>query len=239
MADLLRILNIGNTHVQAFDSAGPELLAPAGCFDTADLDPRREAALHPALAVASVVPDLTRQFRELGAFVVSGRGSLPFTPSALDLSTVGADRIANAAALLTGPLPAISIDFGTAIDIEYVTADRQFAGGAILPGRLLLRRSLHDHTAQLPLIPLSDALPGLPGLNTVDALRIGTDRAALGAVRDLIREWRELCATADLRVIACGGDRHFFLKHLDGMTDGGDDFTIRGIRQLWDFHHAR
>jgi len=239
VAELLRILNIGNTHVQAFDSTGPDVLIPAGCFETADFDPRREAAFHPALAVASVVPDLTRRLREAGAFVVSGRESLPFARSALDLTTVGADRIANAAALLTGPLPAISIDFGTAIDIEYVTADRQFAGGAILPGRLLLRRALHDHTAQLPLIPLSDTLPGLPGLNTVDALRIGTDRAALGAVRELIREWRTLCAPAALRVIACGGDRHFFLKHLDGMTDGGDDFTIRGIRQLWDFHHAR
>jgi len=239
VADLLRILNIGNTHVQAFDSTGPDVLIPAGSLDTADFDPRREAADHPALAVASVVPAMTERLRELGAFVISGRDPLPFARSALDLTTVGADRIANAAALLTGPLPAISIDFGTAIDIEYVTADHQFAGGAILPGRQLLRSALHDHTAQLPLIPLSDTLPALPGLNTVDALRIGTDRAALGAVRELIREWRRLCAPADLRVVACGGDRHFFLKNLDGMTDGGDDFTIRGIRKLWDFHHAR
>ena len=31
----------------------------------------------------------------------------------------------------------------------------------------------------------------------------------------------------------CGGDRHFFLKHLD-LEDGGDDFTLRGIRKIWE-----
>ena len=238
MAETLHILNIGNTHVQAFDSPDPGTLIPAGFFSTSDFDPAAVRSYLPRLAVASVVPRLTAALRDAGAFVVSGGMKLPFAPSPLDLSTVGADRIANAVALLDGPLPALSIDFGTAIDFEYVTADRQFSGGAILPGRSLLRNALHDHTAQLPLIPLSDELPALPGSNTADALRIGTDRAAVGAIRDLIREWRELCAPAPLRVVACGGDRHFFLKFIDGMTDGGEHFTIRGIRKLWDWHHA-
>lgn len=239
MADLLRILNVGNTHVQVFDSDGQDSFRPAGIFPTADFDFRQEARFVPALAAASVVPAVTAELRRLGAWVITGDMPLPFAPSELDLSTVGADRIANAAALLDGPLPAVSIDFGTAVTIEFVTENRQFAGGAILPGRMLLRKSLHDHTAQLPLIELSDSVPSLPGLNTVDAMRIGTDRAILGAIRELIREWRELCAPAPLRVAACGGDRKFFLNHLDGMDDGGDHFTIRGIRNLWDWHHAR
>ena len=238
MADPLLILNIGNTHVQLFESPDPGTFLPAGIFSTPDFEPDRFRRDLPRLAAASVVPRLTAGLRDAGAFVISGAMKLPFAPSPLDLSTVGADRIANAAALLDGPLPAISIDFGTAIDIEYVTEDRQFSGGAILPGRTLLRNALHDHTAQLPLIPLSDELPVLPGLNTADALRIGTDRAAAGAVRELIREWRQLCAPAPLRVVACGGDRHFFLKNINGMTDGGDHFTVRGIRKLWDWHHA-
>jgi len=203
-----------------------------------DFDFRQEEKFLPALAVSSVVPALTEKLRKMGAWVVSGNMPLPFAPSDLDFSTVGADRIANAAALLDGPLPAISIDFGTAVTIEYVTADRQFAGGAILPGRVLLRKSLHDHTAQLPLIELSGTVAGLPGRNTAEAIRIGTDRAILGAVRSLIGDWQELCSPAQLRVTACGGDRQFFLDHIDGMDDGGDTFTICGIRKLWDRHHA-
>ena len=239
MADFLRILNIGNTHVQVFDSGGTDSFAAAGCFPTAGFDWAKEAAFIPALAVSSVVPELTEKLRRMGAFIISGNLPLPFSPSELDLSTVGADRIANAAALLDGPLPAISVDFGTAITIEYVTADRQFAGGAILPGRMLLRKALHDHTAQLPLIPLSGQVPGLPGKNTVDAIRIGTDGGVLGAVQELLRQWREICSPNPLRIMACGGDRKFFLNRLDGMTDGTDLFTVRGIRKLWDEYHAR
>jgi len=238
VADFLRILNIGNTHVQIFDSAGPDSFVRTGVVPVADFDPGREIRFLPDLAVSSVVPALTAEFRKLGAFVVSGAMKLPFAPSELDFSTVGADRIANAAALLDGALPALSIDFGTAVTFEFVTAARQFAGGAILPGRTLLRQALHDYTAQLPLIPLFDTLPVLPGENTVDAMRIGTDGAAAAAVRDLIRQWQNQCTSSALRVIACGGDRKFFLNHVQGMSDGGDDFTIRGIRKLWELRHA-
>ena len=238
MAGFLRILNIGNTHVQVFDSSGPDLFVSGERFPTAGFDPQGQAPFLSDLAVASVVPALTESFRRMGAFIVSGSINLPFAPSGLDLSSVGADRLANAAALLDGPLPALSIDFGTAITFEYVTKTRQFAGGAILPGRMLLRQALHDHTAQLPLLPLYDAVPPLPGTNTADAMRIGTDGAVIGAVRSLIDQWKSLCAAGSLRIIACGGDRSFFLNHLDGLSDGGDFFTVRGIRQLWEYHHA-
>ena len=238
MADFLRILNIGNTHVQVFDSNGPDSFSSAGVCPTADFDFRQEEKFLPFLAVSSVVPSLSSKLQEMGAWVISGNMPLPFAPSDLDLSTIGADRLANAAALLDGPLPAISIDFGTAITIEFVTENRQFAGGAILPGRMLLRQSLHDHTAQLPLIALSDTVPDLPGRNTADAMRIGPDRAILGSIRELIRDWRKHCSPSALRVTACGGDRRFFLNHINEMDDGGDMFTIRGIRKLWEHDHA-
>ena len=238
MDHFLRILNIGNTHVQVFGSPRSGEFVRGERFPSADFDPQTQAQYLPALAVSSVVPALTVQFQQLGAFIVSGKMKLPFEPSGLDLSTVGADRLANAAALLDGPLPALSIDFGTAITFEYVTRDRQFAGGAILPGRMLLRQALHDHTAQLPLLPLYDVIPPLPGQNTVDAMRIGTDGGAIGAVRSFIDQWKNLCAAEPLRIAACGGDRAFFLNHLEGVTDGGDFFTVSGIRRLWEFDHA-
>lgn len=236
--NMLRILNIGNTHIQVIDSDGEGFILretlPSCRFDSLP-----EELFNCPLAVSSVVPALTEKIRQRGAFVISARQPLPFKVSGLDISTVGADRLANAAALLDGPLPALAIDFGTAITFEYVTAEREFAGGAILPGRILLRKALHDYTAQLPLIPLQEETAAIPGQNTVNAMRIGTDSASLGAVRELIREWRGLCQPQSLRITACGGDRKFFLKYLDGLTDGGDFFTIRGIRRLWEYsHHA-
>lgn len=228
----LRILNIGNTHIQSFLSEGTDSYSFEKEFSTPECTELPQCWLKEPLAAASVVPRFTRKLSSQGIFVVSRTAPLPFTPSELDLSTVGADRFANAAALLDGILPAISIDFGTAITIEYVTAQKQFCGGAILPGRTLVRKALFDYTAQLPLLELSNELPQIPGLNTADAMRIGTDMGLVEAVRGLILRWKNLGVK---RIVACGGDRFYFLKYIDSMEDGGDYFTIRGIRKLWEF----
>jgi type III pantothenate kinase len=131
-------------------------------------------------------------------------------------------------------LPAVSIDFGTCITAEVVDARKRFLGGAIFPGRLLLRRSLNLYTSKLPFVELADELPPCPGANTADAIRAGTDAAAADAVAGfLARLGKRLgCRPA---VYACGGDRAFFLHlpELAGMTDGGDDFTPRGVELLF------
>ena len=93
MADPLHILNVGNTHVQLFESPDPESLIPAGIFSTPDFDPDMVRKYLPRLAAASVVPRLTEALRKAGAFVISGAVKLPFAPSPLDLTTVGADRL--------------------------------------------------------------------------------------------------------------------------------------------------
>src|SRR5258708_12056148 len=49
--------------------------------------------------------------------------------------TIGADRLANAAAVaaLYG-CPAIVVDFGTAVTFDIISADRKYIGGVIAPG---------------------------------------------------------------------------------------------------------
>lgn len=232
----LRILNIGNTHIQVIDSDGPGVFRSVGTFATAEFDTISNDICGNGipLAVSSVVPRLTEKMRTRDALIISGKMRLPFLSPQMDNTTVGADRIANAAALLNGPLPALSIDFGTAVTFEFVTEQGFFDGGAILPGRTLLRKSLHDYTAQLPLVPLSVNLPSIPARNTVDAIRAGTDLALIGSVKELTENFRQYAETSSLRVVACGGDRGFFLNHLKGMEDGGDFFTALGIRTLWE-----
>lgn len=231
---LLRILNIGNTHIHSILSEGRDSFSHECVLDTARCLALKEEWAKEPLAVSSVVPRMTELCRKTSCFIVSADNKLPFAPSELDLSTVGADRLANAAALLQGVLPAICVDFGTAITLEYVTSSGAFSGGAILPGRALMRKSLHDHTGLLPELPLYESVPDIPGLNTVDALRIGVDHTLVAGVRSLVEEFRALGVK---RVVACGGDRHFFLQYLEGMEDGGEFFTVRGIRMLWEYNY--
>ena len=200
----LTILNIGNTHVHVFDSLPDGSIVRRIVLATPDFmkttaiwieNPRQTIA-------ASVVPAVTEILRSSGVFVVSPKMTFPFSVRKLDLSTVGADRLANAAQLTDGKLPAVCIDFGTAVTFEVVTEDREFAGGAIMPGRMLLRRSLNDYTAQLPLIGITDLIPAVPGSNTVDAMLIGTDLAAVGAVREILVSLEKLFPAGTLRRVA-------------------------------------
>ena len=228
-----RLFNVGNTHVQIADLCSG-MIHPVAKVPTSEFHPEKFAA--PEMAAASVVPALEELLRHAGALIVSPN----FARGPVDLSlmktpeTLGADRLANAAALiLSGPLPAMCIDFGTAINLEFVDSKRRMRGGAILPGRLLLRRALHDYTAKLPLTELRSDIPGFPGNNTVDAIDIGVDAGALGAVREVLARMEKQFAGESIRRVACGGDAPFFLRELPGFEFADDTFTLRGIAGIW------
>ncbi|MBS0201718.1 MAG: type III pantothenate kinase [Planctomycetes bacterium] len=107
---------------------------------------------------------------------------------------VGLDRLLNAVAVnAIRPLSraAIVIDSGTATTVDYVSAEGEFCGGAILPGMELSAKALHQYTALLPLLPVQElarTAPIAPGRNTRDAIRNGLFWGQVGAIRELIRQ---------------------------------------------------
>ena len=226
-------LNIGNTHTQilTIDDSGQSIrTVPTADFDPASL-PRGAG-----IAAACVVAEKMDALRAHGVRLATPEAASKFVDfSAVDASTLGQDRIANAVYLAEkGPLPAVSLDFGTCITAEVVDAQNRFLGGAIFPGRILTRRALNLYTSKLPPVDLANDLPLCPAANTVDAIRMGTDAAAIDAVAGFLARLEKVlgCRPA---VYACGGDRAFFLHapELAGMTDGGDDFTLRGVERLF------
>jgi type III pantothenate kinase len=106
---------------------------------------------------------------------------------------VGTDRLLKAVAanvLRSSGSPMIVVDSGTATTVDWITSEGEFAGGAIFPGLALSAKSLHDHTAQLPLIDFRqmDHAPAVIGRETVSALASGLFWAHVGAVRELIQQ---------------------------------------------------
>ena len=226
-----RLFNIGNTHVLTAELEESGEISGFFQYDTKGFDP--EKLLSERMAVVSVVPEWEHYFRDRGAFLLDSGSCSPV----LSLSkmgtpeTIGADRIANAIALLsTGRVPAVCIDCGTAITFEYVDSESCLCGGAILPGRKLLRNVLHDYTAKLPLIPMFDNIPDVPGRNTVEAIRVGTDLGAIGAVREILERLR--VSAPDLRVVFCGGDAGFFQPYFPGSECCDSSFTLQGLAYL-------
>ena len=155
--------------------------------------------------------------------------------SLVDTSTLGADRVANAiAAAEYYPLPAAVIDCGTAVTLEVIDGMFRFAGGAIAPGRRLLRQALANGTAQLPEIPLTDFIPGDIGRNTVDAIRFGVDAGIVGVVREWLRILQK--KYSGLTVILTGGDAGFLAPEFSEAVVADDKFTLHGIRIAGGFY---
>ncbi len=219
------IVNIGNTHVRIGTEKiptaefRPEMIPPGPC------------------AVSSVVPKVTEQIRASRPDVFWITKNTPNIPdlSLVEADKLGADRIANAAKLLLdGILPAMTVDCGTAVNCEIVDESGVYRGGAILPGRLLLRKALNLFTAQLPVFPLYDDLPDFPGRTSVTDLRWGTDGMLIAGIREIIEKARAAFPGKKLRVVVCGGDCDFVLRHIPGLERGGADFTENGIRMLYE-----
>ena len=228
---MLNVINIGNTNVQTAVYSG-------GIFYDFRVTPTKEftAGLpdngFPA-AVASVVPELNRLFDENRTLFVSDGIKLGYSfAENVVSSTIGADRLANASALLDLGVPAVCIDAGTAVTFETLNSDGEFAGGAIMPGRSLMREALYSFTAQLPKVPISPVIPEM-GKNTADAVAMGVDRGLIGAVKEICSE---LAAGADRRIVVTGGDADFILKYFPAAEPADKFFTLRGIVRIWELN---
>ena len=229
--ELTVILNIGNTYSRPalWDGERFELLPR---IETARLTQDSLPAGLPIVA-ATVVPALkTRLASDRIRFIDSRNcgNSVDFTQ--VDCSTLGADRVANAIALAHfGGLPAIAVDCGTAITLEIVDAERIFRGGAIAPGRRLMRHALAAGTAQLPEIPFSTELPVRAGSGTVETIRFGVDRGAVGLVRELVEAAAgPYGGVSAVRIAATGGDAPYFAAALPFLELAPEEFTHHGIR---------
>ena len=222
------LLDIGNTHTVLAEYAPGSGIGPLSTFDTATFT----AGALPAgeIAAVSVVPGVRKRLAEREIFFLdasNSRGKVDFTE--VDCSTLGADRAANAEALAAYyPLPGIVIDCGTAVTMELVDENKVFRGGAIAPGRTLMRRILASGTAQLPELPLSQTIPEDIGAGTRNTIAFGVDRGCIGMIREFIAVAGEKHNIVS--VVLTGGDAPFFLPAFPDAIVPGSDFTLRGLR---------
>ena len=100
--------------------------------------------------------------------------ALPFQVNYGTRTTLGADRVAavaGASALFPGEALLV-VDSGTALTIDATDKAGNFMGGNISPGMNMRFRSLHELTAQLPLVDDGGDIPAF-GTDTATAIRSG------------------------------------------------------------------
>lgn len=126
---------------------------------------------------------------------------------------VGLDRLANVVAvnrLRRAGEPAIIIDLGTALKVDYVSAAGAFAGGSIMLGLATTARALHEFTDLLPLVEVSEPPPAL-GKSTTGAIQSGLYWGAIGAVKELVAQ---LSGDRDTEIFLTGGAGPLFANVL-------------------------
>ncbi len=139
---------------------------------------------------------------------VSARLALPFAMAYATPETLGADRIAAAAAAwhLAGGRPVVVVDAGTAVTLDAVDVRDGlpvYLGGAIAPGPELLATSLARGTGALPHVSFGGPTLAV-GDSTVEAIRTGIAGLLAGGVSLLLAE-TSAALSAPPVVVATGG----------------------------------
>jgi len=144
--------------------------------------------------------------------------------------SIGADRLANAAAAVRlGRLPAIVIDFGTAVTFDVIDAKGCYLGGIIAPGLPTAATALHERTALLPLTRVKKIKSSV-GKSTQEAIQIGLLLGAVGLAREAVnRITKETFKGKKPYVIATGGDAELVARL---TTQGGGSNIIDHVDPL-------
>ena len=144
---------------------------------------------------------------------------------------LGADRLVNAvAAHLRLGGPCISVDFGTAMTYDVVSAEGEYIGGVIAPGVEISLDALTSRGAKLPRIDLA-APRSVIGKGTVDAIRSGIVFGFAAQVDGIITRIRDELGT-QAPTIATGGLASTIVPLTTTIDEVDDLLTLTGLRLL-------
>jgi type III pantothenate kinase len=145
--------------------------------------------------------------------------------------TIGADRLANAAAVtaLYG-CPAVVVDFGTAVTFDIISAKQKYIGGVIAPGLEAMTNFLYQRTALLPKLSLKEPRSAV-GRSTIEAMRAGAVIGYRGLVREILARIKsQRFPRQRVHVVATGGCADLIAKRLGEIDSVHPNLTLEGLR---------
>ncbi|HMO80335.1 MAG TPA: type III pantothenate kinase [Pyrinomonadaceae bacterium] len=190
--------------------------------------------------VSSVVPEVNE------TLVEASRELFKVTPTFVDHETdlgikilydppssVGPDRLAGAfCAVEKHGAPVVICSLGTATVIDAVDEERQYVGGIIAPGVLLMAASLHDRTSLLPKVKLRRP-QGLIGRNTEEAILSGVVNGTASMVGSLVRRVAsEIAGDKTPTVIVSGGFVKTIGPDLPKEFIHEENLILEGLRKI-------
>ncbi len=235
------LIDVGNTLTKLVFAEGAQLLERRQ-LATAEIS--RETILEvigdwkdraEQVVLCSVVPRRNAAFQDVFGetlIIVSCHIPLGIGIDYPEPETIGADRLANAAALakLHGQ-PGIVVDFGTAVTFDVLSAEGNYCGGVLAPGVEMMNDYMSERTALLPRVELIKD-PSPLGRSTEEAMQAGAYYGYAGMVRRILDELLATFAQPDeVTIVATGGAGELFYDTL-GAKLYEPDLTIQGLRLI-------
>ncbi|HEY2125334.1 MAG TPA: type III pantothenate kinase [Chthoniobacterales bacterium] len=188
-----------------------------------------------AMVVSSVVPAKNREIKKAAGLTriiwLSARVDLGVGIDYPAPASIGADRLANAAAVaVLHGVPAIVVDFGTAVTFDIVAANRTYIGGVIAPGLESMSSFLYQRTALLPKLSLREPRRAV-GRSTMEAMRAGAVLGYRGLVREIIERIKQQeFGRRRVHVVATGGYARLIAHKLSVIEAVDGNLTLEGLR---------
>jgi type III pantothenate kinase len=200
------------------------------------------------IAIASVVPPLTRPMEEMceryfahEALVIDATNAgmtVRYSPA----GDVGADRIVNAVAAWEKygrgeARPLVVVDFGTGTTFDVISTKGEYLGGVICPGINISAEALFQRAARLPRVEVRKP-PVVIGQNTVNAMQSGLFFGYVEMVDGLVRRIRTELEDGDRAVtIATGGLADVISGESASIEHVDANLTLDGLRLIWERSH--
>jgi type III pantothenate kinase len=165
----------------------------------------------------------TTQFHKL-----THTSKLPFTIPVGKPETMGADRIAIAAAsvFLFPKQNNMAIGLGTCITYNFINQENEFIGGSISPGMEMRFLSMHQFTAKLPLVKAHWNVP-LIGYDTATNLQSGVILGIAKEIDGIIDAYKE--RFGNFNALLTGGDGHLFEPYLKNKIFADPHLIFKGL----------
>ncbi|HEX2534438.1 MAG TPA: type III pantothenate kinase [Chitinophagaceae bacterium] len=160
--------------------------------------------------------------------LLSNTSRLPFTLPVGKPETMGADRLALAAAAVHF-FPGknnLAIGLGSCITFNFINKAGEFLGGSISPGMEMRFRAMHQFTARLPLVKGDWNVP-LIGYDTATNLQSGVVLGMACEIDGIVERYAE--RYGNFNVLLTGGDLGYFEPHLKSKIFADPDLIFKGL----------
>lgn len=236
-------IDFGNTRKKAALFIGNELKEIVSIAD--DKTETIQSLLdkfHPDKSIVSSVINHNTEIETLLAYktkfhLLSYLTKLPFTTPVNKPETIGADRLALAAAAVHfyPKKNNLIIGMGTCITYNFINKFHEFIGGSISPGLEMRLRSLNQFTAKLPLIEANSNIP-LIGYDTKTNILSGVVMGIAKEMDGFIDAYKE--KFRNFNVLLTGGDLVHLACHLKNKIFANPDLIFKGLYAISEVNNA-